>query len=302
MVAALSDRFVLDEAVRLLVNAGMDINMQDREGKTALHVLLERFTGQNKHSICHLVKTFLHYGCDPCKQDANGETTLHVLAKKPSNHDVSQVIDELFTCIDEDKRNIYVNTLDNRGKCAIYYALDHSAFDRMDQLLKKAVVSFIGRNPTGTASPLHVILGKITDANLTEVRRAVTLLLERGCDPRIRDERGQTALHVFAKYGRLSSSYYRIVKTIILHVPKSERTIFLNTQDERGDTALHAFVRKPRLYQKSRIVSLFLEHHVDPTIANMEGNVPLFSLGDPLSFDANASYTLLQSMIWRFSQ
>jgi len=294
-MAALSSQNAV-EMIQVLVRARMDINVQDREGQTALHSILRVLTSQNQRSNIDVVSTLLHLGCDPSIEDESGETVLHILAKKPSNHDVSQLIERLFSRIQEDQRSIYVKALDKRGKSAISYALDHSAFDRIHQLLRMVGVSFVG-DSTGRAI-LHGVLRKVTNANESEVRRVVMMLLERGCDLTARDERGQTALHILAKYGRLSD-HHRIAKGMILHLPKSERSAFLDMQDENGDTALHTFVKKSMFFPKSKssIVSLFLDHGVDPTIGNNEGNLPLSFLGDSHSFNATTAFLLLENMM-----
>jgi len=284
------------EMIKILLNAGMNINQQDHDGRTALHVSVRELNTGTRHVFTTLL--IRHY--DPFVKDASGETVLHALAKKPFYTDLDEMIRQLLLHIPEAQKADYIKALDNRRKSAIHYAIDSFAFNRVRHLLHMAAVSFVG-DPTGTTL-LHDILRKFTDDNETEVRRTVMLLLKRGCDVTARDESGQTALHIFARYSDLSSGSDRFVMTIISTVPKSERTAFLETQDDRGATALHAFAKKKEFDQKSDIVRIFLEHEVDPTVTDSNGYPPLFYLGVsyrywPFRFDSNAAFLLLQNML-----
>lgn len=66
-----------DEVFKTLRNAGMDMNITDREGRNVLHILL----GGNDRKVSTLER-FIGYGCDPLARDRQGATMLHYVMRK----------------------------------------------------------------------------------------------------------------------------------------------------------------------------------------------------------------------------
>jgi len=237
-MAAIATRNAVQMIQILVKNADMDINLQDRDGRTALHVSLQELDEGNHDSTLDVFTALLDLECDPCISDITGETCLHILAKKPSTHVLNEFMNRLLFHVPEFKRSIFVKFLDNTGKSALYYAMDNLAFNRTCQLLRLSTASFQG-DPTGTVL-LHGVIRKLFRENQLDVQAVVTMLLKRGCDPQACDERGQTALHIWAKYGLQSSfGFHRFVDTIILYVPRLERNAFLHARDREGNSAIY---------------------------------------------------------------
>lgn len=108
-MAVFAERNALD-MIKILVKAGMDINVLDKDGETVLHEFLERY-----RSDVEWLKGLLDLGCNPLVQDRQGRTALHVLVQDHSKNDLDDYVDALLSHVDESQRTSYLNAVDLQG-------------------------------------------------------------------------------------------------------------------------------------------------------------------------------------------
>ncbi|XP_067684507.1 putative ankyrin repeat protein RF_0381 [Haliotis asinina] len=169
------------DSVRLLLSAA-DINAQDNNGKTALHLV--RHMPSHQEDNCHeLYKLFVEKMADGNLKENNfGETALHQAAEARCPECVRLLIEVTD-----------VNVQDSHGNTAAHVIHESSFFTTVED-------------------------------NCHEILR---LLIQKGLDGHIRNEKGQTALHLIA-----SKQCFQGVK-LLLDVSD------VNAQDNAGNTAFH---------------------------------------------------------------
>jgi len=135
---------------------------------------------------------------------------------------------------------------------------------------------FVG-DPTGSFI-LHKLLGRLDVANEEDTVRAVTKLLELGCDPKAQNERGQTALHILTKSSPVSA-FNRIVSLLLSFVEESEQKSHVNSRDIDGKSALFYL---PDSYASPndtiRRVSVLLEAGLDIDTTDNDGRTILHTV------------------------
>jgi len=114
-----------DEMIRILVKAGMNVNVQDKKERTALLTSLENLQPLNHDSTMYVVTTLLELYCDPCAPDESGKTALHILANKASSNNCNRFIKKLLSFIDEDEKSIFVTSRDRTGQTALHALAIH---------------------------------------------------------------------------------------------------------------------------------------------------------------------------------
>jgi len=272
------------------------------------HLILHRVINTARFSF-RAMTMLLERDCDPRVQDRNGQTVLHVMAKRERD-DVVQFLDVLISHIPESDRVAFVNTADREGKSAIYYAaggvIGGSFLSMVCKLLELSANPFVG-NPDG-----HLILHRVINTARSSLR-AMTMLLERDCDPRVQDIKGQTVLHVMANIGSPIDGVRQFLDVLISHIAESDRVAFLNTTDREGKSAiyyaltgkhnsfpmavrllelsadpfvgnpdrtpiLHAVIRKDQT--DTRLVEMLLAGHHDPTARDENGQTSLHILAN----------------------
>jgi len=101
--------------------------------------------------------------------------------------------------IDESKRVSYVNAIDIDGKSALSYAMNVFTPTNVVPCLLE-----LSANPLiGSFNGSSIIMGILQSRDSScphDILEVVTKLVELGCDPKIRDHNGQTALHLLACY------------------------------------------------------------------------------------------------------
>jgi len=181
------------------------------------------------------VTKLLELGCDPKAKGHRGRTALHILAMRRLPYTVD-LLETLLSHVDESERIDFVNTADADGKSAIYLAAwSCSLASIINKMLDSMADPFVG-DPTGSFI-LHKLLGRLDAANEEDTVRAVTKLLELGCDPKAQNERGQTALHILTKSSPMYD-FNRIVPVLISFVEESERKSYVNARDKDGKSAV----------------------------------------------------------------
>lgn len=244
-------------------------------GPFFFHAFLgNRMMFMNGDELLQLITRLLNLGCDPKLQDTSDQTAIHVLLTSSNpffaGRFLAMIMYTIISSVDVSERSSFINTTNIEGKSALYLAAE--GFDSavtVNWLLDFSADPFVG-NPS-ESSVIHVFMRHTCDSD--EALRAVTRLLELGCDPKLRDERGQTALHSLLEASR-GIPFACLLEALISFVDESERSSFVNAIDGEGKSALFYAVEcgtrsSARLLFTSGIKKL-LDLSADPTI----GDVP----------------------------
>ena len=232
----------MDQVVELL-DQGLDPNLQDRDGWTAL---IYTSTGGN----LEMLQALLDHGADPNLQTRNGWTGL-MHAADYSNFDVMEKLLE---------HGADPNLQNNNGWTALMYTI-YSMRPENAKILLEA-----GANPILEDQNMRSAIEMAKERDLTDL---VDLLKQFIIDPVIVDPKtGLSNLLILAANGPLAG-----LKTVI-----DTKNLDLNQQDQDGNTALiYAVVN-----QKPDHVALLLDRGVDPNLANNGGGTPLaYAFGQP---------------------
>jgi len=241
-------------------------------GSFILHQCLCRTDAKNQATLLPVVTKLLKLGCDPKAQNEKGQTALHILMANCSGYDFDRFISLLLSFVVEEERISYVNTVDADGKSAIFYTTLYYSPYRANKLLDHTTNPFVG-NPFGSAI-LHKLLSLRGKVDEDDIVLAVTKLLELGCDPRVRDESGRTALHVLVQ----NDPKYELnfcIDALVSFVDKRKRKSFVNATDADGKSAI--FYSTTNFFSPTRANKL-LDHMADPFVGNTFGSSILHEL------------------------
>ena len=201
------------QLVNDLVIAGADLNAQDVEGDTALHLaaakgygrivatLLQK--GADKNALSHdgktpllrasmegrlrAVKILLAFGADFNIRTDSGHSPLQAAASGNSPHDVAAGDGHVPVLQAILSRGADINDRDNEGFAAIHMAVDDDRAEAVDALIEAGADIELKSN-FGYTPFLY--------AGLRSSCRAMTVLRQHGASVAARDYKGATAMHL----------------------------------------------------------------------------------------------------------
>jgi len=100
---------------------------------------------------------------------------------------------------------------------------------------------------------------------------AVRALLRLGCDPKVQNERGQSALHILT-LDDMAYDFNNFTETLISFVSESERTSYVNTIDAYGHSAIFYAANR---YDSASRISRLLDLGADPFMEDATGSTIL---------------------------
>jgi len=235
-----------------------------------------------------IMKKMFEKGGDAQVRNHRGETALHVLAETrfPAEFD-----DFFVSSLEETERAAYVNAMSVEEESAIEYASRSGYSSRVSSLLAIGADPFLG-DPTCTKI-LFNLLNDFMKRECEEVTlRAVVELFELGCDPRVQNHLGQTALHILAKDSArfIRYDFDRWTDLLLSLVDKSQRKAYVNTRDCEVKSAIFYAI------DADAVIKL-LQVSADPFLGDRTRSIVLFNLlrslrGDHLD-DAIEAFTKL---------
>jgi len=206
-----------------LVENGAWINAENNEGETPLYLACQRL-GDNAFvydydTLFSVVKFLIANGADVDKKNKKGQTPLHITCK-------------VFGCLEiveflVNEHSADVTLEDNKGKSALYYTLSKSADDTdpLDFLIKKGA-DINAKLKTGKPllhcafeadiNYLQLLLDRKADIDIQDKKKntllhllpatkkgidVMRMLLSKGANPNIVNDKGKTPLDVALKKG-----------------------------------------------------------------------------------------------------
>lgn len=222
-----------EEAVKLLLDAGVDPNQRDCRGHTAL-----RIAATSSHSPTTL-RMLLSAGMDPHERDANGLTLLMLVVS--NNGDEQAIASEMVSALIG--AGVEVDLQDNLGNTALMYAAKHNGPVR--SLLKA------GANPNVANTLGQTALMKCFSRTDVCVKRTLRPLMNAGADINMVDNNGRSVLILSASVKpRLGENVEAAGQ--ILKIPG----VCIDHTDNDGNTALMCAER----VGNNRIADLIREH------------------------------------------
>ena len=239
------------EKVKLVSDC--DVDTKTESGDTAMHIACENVD-------LKLVRYLQEKKCDPLIPNNHGELPLHKVCKQNcySLDGIISIIEEVGA--PDSNYNIQTNSDDT----PLHFASNSGLFPELVQYLieKKSCDPNI-HNSRGQL-PLHIACGISLEL--------VKLLSEHTLDVNAKTKQGNTPLHIACRHFNDSIVNYLI----------DERRADVNIQNDYGETVLHLAVSREYRYSShemlefhTEFVSYLMAHQCDPTINNMENELPL---------------------------
>ncbi|XP_049691669.2 E3 ubiquitin-protein ligase MIB1 isoform X1 [Helicoverpa armigera] len=258
-------------ALRALAGAGADLSARNRRRQTPLHIAV------NKGHL-GVVRTLLQLAVHPSLQDSEGDTPLHDA--------ISKKRDDMLTLLLEHGADMTLTN--NNGFNALHHAALRGNPSAMKIMLGKLPRPWIVDDAKDDGyTALHL-------AALNNHAEVAELLVRGGARPDLQNANLQTALHL-----AVERQHTQIVRLLVAHGAN------LNICDKDGDTPLHEALRHHTLQQLRRLqdardaalltglahahdkkssasIACFLAAHgADLTIKNKKGQTPLDLCPDP---------------------
>ncbi|CAL8138617.1 unnamed protein product [Orchesella dallaii] len=210
--------------VEILTQNNADCNVMDSEGKTPLHLAVDR--NPLPENVLEIIKHLVENYANPDAVDSNGHTCLHLSTYNLQSPTLFHGLVEYLDCIGRTKSFSGVNT---SGITILQSAVQNlELLNETLDIFKKNRVDFNAISKGGESVVFHAIRGGRSDSVLKK-------LFELGADWRIRDvKENDTAFHYAARHDNLSA-----VKLFI------SLGCDVNARNNYMDTVLHVPFYKP---------------------------------------------------------
>ncbi|KAL6713255.1 hypothetical protein ACLMJK_008720 [Lecanora helva] len=241
--------------LQLLVQNHATLDMQDNEGTTPLMVAVE----EGRQSAMEFI---VAAGADVHKVDTEGRTALHLARTKPKCMSVLLA------------HGSKINARDKYGFTLLYWAVQNVEASAVRFLLENGADPKIGdRNGL---SPLHTIASNCSDVIVevlaADVRIILDLLLSYGSDMEARDCKGRTPLHYAASYSILEGARLRFDAAKIAELAFNIQRRNLSVETDYSE-------EQDLLYIMKRL----LQHGADAMARDYRGKTPWDLVGKKLN-------------------
>ena len=256
----------------LLSSCAHHINMQDKNGRTALHFACSSLFGacKRKDIVAHLLAT---KECDPSITDNKGRNALHIACDVGDPELVSTLLIH---------SNIYINAQDKNDKTPLHYVLESKMSRKTYQDIVRILLAYeqcdLNVVDINGCTPLQMAL---SGQNYRAVR---LLLLSSKCNTNI-NINGYTPLHCVCEKGDLE-----LVSLIL-----SDREYRSDMQCSDGKTPLHSVCSssKVSVSKRSKIVKMLLAHR--PSLVSAVDNTGCTALHFAVATGDSETVSLLLS-------
>ena len=245
----------LADTVTLLLKHGADVNFQDRNFTSALHLA-------ENHGELEVARILLKYKADFNSRDINGNTPLHILSDRrpgpPGIYNEDDILDHARLLL---KYGADMNSQDNRNQMPLHVAMRKEWFTLARILIEHGANSQ-AEDDYGT-TPLHLLsASQIHDINALDL---VWLLLGPGVEVNRLVKDKQTPLHL-----AMRSNWFKVALILLDHGADA------NAEDIHGWTPLHLLsASQIRDDEALDLVRPLLEHGAESNKRNNDGQTPL---------------------------
>jgi len=233
-------------AVMFLIKHGADVNVQDRDGKTALHYAVPHLGSSHHFTSCKVFSCLVENGAN-VNSCANDSCTPLMLAISNGHLNGAIFLTEHGTD---------VNVQDRDGKTALHFAVQryhsshHSEWCEVLSCLVENGADINACENNGN-TPLMI-------ASFCGHVNVVTFLIQHGADLGFQNNRGSTALH-FA----VTHSFSEIVHILLDHgashlYNNQQLTPLLCAINDRLTAIVEELIRRPEFTKEQRIEALEL--------------------------------------------
>ena len=270
------------ELVELLISKGADIHMKGMEGRTVLHMAVEK--GKVKTAAF-----LLNEGINPNSQDDYNNSPLHDAIWFIDDEDKQKEILDLLISSGAD-----IHLRGHGGKTALHVAATKARSKIVLYLLDKGISP--NSQDDRIYSPLHSAIWFVDDED--KQQEIINLLISKGADIHLRGHRGRSALHMAVSKARIKTARFLLDEGISPNCqddrnnsPLHDAIWFIESEDQQieivdyliskeadmsmkgpgGRTVLHMAVERSRL----KTVQFLLDEGISPNSQNDYNNSPL---------------------------
>lgn len=209
-----------DELVTLLLQRGAVIDIKnEKTGMTPVHLAANK-------KFFHILYKLLHYSCNINLCDSLGRTVLHILLFGHKENDNEKIFIEIIRKVMFKKS---CTSLKYNGETALHLAASMKQKMILSTLLEIAdsvnEVNSLGN--TVLHSLLSVSHGNVNDSNEQENLEIVKKLVSKGANLNLKNQNGQTPLHLAAK-----NKHFEVLSYFLLY------KLDLDICDQLGHTTL----------------------------------------------------------------
>lgn len=237
------------EITKLLIRQKANVNIKNKNGKTALHSLVE---SGDSTIILELAPLLIKAGGDINNKNVQGNTLLHLA-------NTIKIVKFLI------QKGADINAKNNKGNAPLH-RVHKLGLETIKFLLKQGAEVNIKNNEGST--PLHLA---VSEENI----KITKLLIDKGVDVNSKDNKGLTPLHLAVSKGNIE-----IIKFIM------NKKADVNIKDNEGSTPFHKMLyvygreknKKIRASDKKRhweTIKMFIKHGADIKIKDNKGQTPL---------------------------
>lgn len=211
--------YATQKTIKLLIEKGAEINAQDKHDRTPL---FDAVTEGQYGNVQYLIGK---QNADASIPDENGRTLLHEASGKGHIKIVKYLIS---ININENKKEEYVNKLDNAGNAPLHEATKFSKVTVMEYLVNKAKADLFVKNTLGEtvfycATQYGKLLKILKKFKVDKKDYKKTLFTAININ-------GKTLVHTAAAYGRFE---------ILKHLVSDAVNLEAKAKDNNGQTPLH---------------------------------------------------------------
>jgi ankyrin repeat protein len=279
------------EVAQMLLKYKADVNSQNMNGKTPLHVLLERWRYDEDAVLAHallllehgaevnrrdgddqtslhlamrrdwfkIVRILLEHGADASVKNNNGKTVLHILLEC-WRYDEDTVLDHALLLLHHGAK---VNGRDKDDQTSLYLAMRRDWFKLVRILLKHGADA--SAETINGKTPLHILLECWMYTEDTALNHA-RLLLDHGAEVDRRDKDNRTPLNL-----AMWRKWFNLVQILLEHGADANA-------NNNGKTPLH-ILSEPWMYGEEDVLNharLLLKHGAEVNRRDRDNQTPLF--------------------------
>ena len=276
------------EIVKLLIDFRYDINHQDKDGKTPLHITFENHAPQLAHTLITEFKANTEI------RDKQNWTPLHTAIDRGYSRYSQELLEKFLqedidtdvswiqlhaACLEENKQDVQfllaastdVNHSSSAGYAPLHIALAKSNIDLVTLLLDQTVD--INYETIDHQTPLHI---SVENGNEIIIQK----LLAWKADPNLKNVLGNTSLHLAVQLNNETGSWLLgeddISSSCVSCQPCSIQTVhaiidhgaFVNAVNNKGQTALWLACYNGQ----EEFAKILLDTGADPNIADKYGD------------------------------